>query len=54
MHIALQIGGQPRNMRQLQTMSLVQHPQIQSLYQEILPAGWQVQNRYLNFLKGYY
>ena len=43
-HIASQIGGQQQNMRQFQFMSLMPQPHIGPL----LPAGWKVQNRYLN------
>ena len=39
MHIASQIGGQQQNMRQLQIMSLVPHPQIGPFREEIWPPG---------------
>ena len=47
MHSVSQIGGEQQNMKQFQIMSLEQHAQIGPLYEEIWPAGWQVQNRYL-------
>ena len=48
MHIAGHIGGQQQNMRKFQIKVLVPHPQIGPFYDEIWPAGWQAQNRYLN------
>ena len=47
MHIANEIGGQQQNMRQVEIMSLVHHHQTWVFYEEIWPAGWQVQNRYV-------
>ena len=53
-HIASQIGGQQQNMKQFQIMSLVPYPQIGPFCEEIWPAGWQVQKRYLNIKNVYY
>ena len=44
MHSASQIRRK-LNMSQLQIVSLVPHPQIGPFYEEIWPAGWQVQYR---------
>ena len=54
MHIASQIGEQQQNMTQFQIKSLVPHPQIGLIHEEIWSAGWQMQNRYLNILNYYY
>ena len=47
MNIASQIIGQQQNMRQFQIMSLSRNPHLGSFYDEIWPARWQAQNRYL-------
>ena len=48
MPIANQIGGEQQNMRQFQIMSLVLRPQIDTFYEQIWPASWQAQHRYLD------